>query len=941
MNLSAISRNLLRLPAKSVRRSEPSPAIEPLEARIAPATLVNPTTVTFQDKNGDAVTVTISKPLFTAASVAKVFTFDSAFSTGSAGGVNSTPQQLELLDIAHLGQAAKGMNISITAQPVSGSPGVVNVGFINASNIDLGNVTVGGDLGRISAGSVAVSGPGLKSLTVESLGAQGVSTQLPGGTLNSLISGPVGSITVSGDIDGASIGIGGGSKGMLGITASTQTGLLVEGSINGGTGAYSGSVRTQGGITGVQVDGSINGGAGADSGLIGTSGALGSVTVEGSVTGGGGAFSGAILSTKAMNTVMIYGGIAGGSGPDSGQVGTASSLGTVTVEGSVNGGLGSLSGVILASGNIATVTVNGGLAGGVGPGSGQIGSGGSIGTVSIAGAMSAGALIHAFQNIQTISVGIISELVPQDFVSSIANSFIIADHGSIGSILTGDITGSGVDAGGSIGPINAAGSIRDSVFVAGVDLGASFGVAGAGTFDNSSAASFGFGASKSAVAAAIGDITVGGVIQQSTFLAGVRGAGPDGMFGTRDDVVGAGSSIGTISAPAGLDTVFMESGNIGATNSGAIGNTTYISTDTAVSAPGIGPITVVANTVSFLESGPQIATSGGIYNSTFISNAGIGAINVTLNGVRNVETNVGIGSTTFQAGHAIGTITVTDNASGPYGANYGIFSSTFNGGLNGYGGIGDINVILTDAGPDGDSAAIASSNFDASVCSCMSANMGSISAENADTAQSAAGIVDSVFRVYGNIGPISATMDSGSPTAPAIEGSTFSAFGSIGDINVYGAVMADSNGAPSRFLAGYDIGSDMTFGNEDLSATSLALQGGQSIGNVTVTGYFQGSDIAASINPSSSYTFGDGNNTNVGAGGSIGFVNIGTNVSIDGSPFTYDHATSHAIEAANFALSEDSSPTVTAFGVTAYIPVVLYVDGGSGDVRITNLQVEY
>ena len=320
MKFPYLSRKMSRALATPAKRLTASPTIEPLEARIAPATLVNPTTVTFQDKNGDAVTVTISTPLFTTASVAKVFTFD----TGSVNGDNSAEQQLELLNITKLGHAASGMDISITAVPVDSSPGVVNVGYINSSNIDLGNVTVGGDLGRISVGDLNHSTPGLQSLTVESLGAQGTATQLPGGNLNTLISGPVGTITVNGDIDGASIGIGGGAKGLLST-------LTVTGSIKGDAASFSGSIRTQGGITNVTVDGSIIGGSGASSGLIGTAGSLGTVVIEEAVTGGGGAFSGAILATKNIVSVEIDGDLSGGGGVDSGQVGTASDLGSVTV----------------------------------------------------------------------------------------------------------------------------------------------------------------------------------------------------------------------------------------------------------------------------------------------------------------------------------------------------------------------------------------------------------------------------------------------------------------------------------------------------------------------------------------------------------------------------------------------------------------------------------
>ncbi len=1030
-----------------MRKTRPVSFIEPLEARIAPATLVNPTTVTFQDSSGQTATVTISKGLFTSQNVNHVF----GFNTGAVTGDNSAMQQLQLLDIDALGHAARGISVSITA-----ASGTVDVGFIDAGRIDLGDVTVGGDLGRIDAGDFNFSTQGLHSLTVDSLGAQGLSTQQsPGGNLNSLINGPVGSIMVNGDIDGASVGIGGGHKGMLGS-------LTVTGSINGEPGQYAGSVRTQGGIGSVLVDGSITGGSGPSSGIIGTAGLIGTVVVDGSVVGGAGAFSGAILSTGAMGSVQIDGSITGGSGQNSGEVGTASNLSSVTVLGSVTGGSGQLSGVILAGGNITTVTVANGLIGGTGASSGQIGAGKNITTVDIGSAESfelskskvsgataatesgfqgvyggpgaASGSIVAGGSITTANIyGYLngynadSDLAkPSVTISAVSgsitaggsiqsvyiglglNNAFVLSGGSIGSFtsngemwesivqakqnigsvwLSGSLNfdlspalihaadvkagefappgpavyDSGFNAGGSIGTIDSYGDIQASVFIAGDYLGTAFDLNGAGDFSN--IFNFGISGGKSSVPTHIGDITIeysGDGITQSTFLAGVQGAGANKTLGTNQDQVPTGSSIGTIISPNGLNDVWFESGSIGATTSGEIVNSTYIATDTAVSAGGIGPISVTAYEPFVLigfpiwqpiqpvggsihvavQAGPlgiSSDVSHGIYNSTFISNAGIGPIYVSFNGEQTSGEDGGISSSLFQAGHAIGSITVTNNAYNVEGTNYGIINTAFNAGLNGYGGIGDLNVSLTDMGPNGSSAAIQGCQFDASVCSCMSANMGSISVTNADTGSSAAGIVDSVFRVHGSIGSISSTMESGSVTAPAIQGSVFSAFGSIGDINVYGAVLGDESG-PSRFLAGYDIGSDMTFGNEDLSATSTALQAGQEIGNVTVTGYFEGSDIIASVNPGAGYVFGSSTNTNVGSGGSIGFVNLATEIASDGSPFVGDHATSHAIEAANFATGEDSSITVAAFNYTSGIPVVLYVDGGSNDVRITNLQ---
>ena len=311
----------------------------------------------------------ISQPLFTAANVNKLFVFD----TGTVSGDNSVEQQLQTLNIAKLGQAAHGMNLTIT-----GGEGEGSVGYINASLIDLGDVTVQGDLGRINAGDFKLSSPALHSLTVDSLGAQGLATQAPGGNLKSLISGSVGSFTVHGNIDGASVGVGGGAKGTIGK-------LDVGGSIAGGTANSPGSVRTQGGIANVEVDGGIMGGSGFSSGVIGTGGLLGTVLVEGNVTGGGGKFSGALLSKRGMTSVEIDGSIIGGAGADSGQVGTDGTLATITVEDSVNGGDGFLSGTILAKGDLTSVTIANTLLGGSGASSGQVGAGHTIVSVTIGG----------------------------------------------------------------------------------------------------------------------------------------------------------------------------------------------------------------------------------------------------------------------------------------------------------------------------------------------------------------------------------------------------------------------------------------------------------------------------------------------------------------------------------------------------------------------------
>src|SRR3954467_13632987 len=107
-----------------------------LETREVPATLVNPTTVTYQDVDGDIVTVkvTLKKPVLTAANAPTIFKFDTAF---AAAG----PQQLQTINLTSLGVAANGINIKTSAvrSKVTGGDGIAALGQIDATGIDLGS----------------------------------------------------------------------------------------------------------------------------------------------------------------------------------------------------------------------------------------------------------------------------------------------------------------------------------------------------------------------------------------------------------------------------------------------------------------------------------------------------------------------------------------------------------------------------------------------------------------------------------------------------------------------------------------------------------------------------------------------------------------------------------------------------------------------------------
>ena len=216
----------------------PTSTIEPLEARIAPAslgasatevTLVSEHVATFSDADGDIVKIQVSRG-----------TLDQTDFVLVASGLGADLRQINFSD--DNGEFA-GAKLTITAKrDLFSGNGFANIGYINSKGADLGKVSVKGDLGRIDAGLVNSSKPAVKSLTVQSMGALGLSTQDTGGSLTSEFAGRVGAITVKSDLDGVTLAA-------LGSIGSVK----VRGSVNGGqisAGTTLGSVSVSGDITG-------------------------------------------------------------------------------------------------------------------------------------------------------------------------------------------------------------------------------------------------------------------------------------------------------------------------------------------------------------------------------------------------------------------------------------------------------------------------------------------------------------------------------------------------------------------------------------------------------------------------------------------------------------------------------------------------------------------
>ncbi len=176
---------------------------------------------TFTDVDGDLVTVKSSKGGLTAGM------FHLAAS-GSVGG-----EQLQTLDLTTLGLFG-GTDITISAKRSNaGGDGFVNVGFISASGVDLGKVTLAGDLGRIEAGDGDAAKPAVKALSVFSIGRFATDTQAAPGSLLSDFSGALGALNVRSDIIGATLIATGGAIGAVKINGNVSNGRLATDSTLG------------------------------------------------------------------------------------------------------------------------------------------------------------------------------------------------------------------------------------------------------------------------------------------------------------------------------------------------------------------------------------------------------------------------------------------------------------------------------------------------------------------------------------------------------------------------------------------------------------------------------------------------------------------------------------------------------------------------------------
>ncbi|HEV7868024.1 MAG TPA: hypothetical protein VGO90_10105 [Chthoniobacteraceae bacterium] len=461
-----------RKPAARKRREIVS-ALEPLEGRIAPAALINPTTLVYKDFDGDVVTVKFSKPLFTQENAEinlvkanDVFKFkDGSMVTSAPFDPATAPaQQLSLIDLTKVptnlkGSLANGTGMTITA--VQGSltvegvsvlgDGFADIGYLKATGLNLGKVSISGDLGQIDAGKPSAA-VGVTALIVKSMGMRGVDTQIAAGaSLDSTIIGALGALTVKDDLKGATLHAVHGTDFLGNVTTLGRIGnITIGGSLLGRVALEAASDSTgfiesasNIGVVKIGTDAAdgIFGGGGVNAGSIVAAGKITSVTVSGDIAGGGGANSGAVRALT-LGPVIVKGDLAGGAGSGSGSVG-GTTVGAVTIGDDVVAGAGIASGVIFSTGTMGAVKINGDIDGTTataGTGAGGIEAGGKLTSVSVLGTLKGGAITQSGFIDAQADVG---ALVIHDILGGAGdNSGSVAAAGKVASLaIAGNVIG--------------------------------------------------------------------------------------------------------------------------------------------------------------------------------------------------------------------------------------------------------------------------------------------------------------------------------------------------------------------------------------------------------------------------------------------------------------------------------------------------------------------
>ena len=572
----------------------------------------------YVDVDGDLVNVKVSKGKLSVPLNGAGGNGDDVFFTLNQGSVGG--RFFQRLDLSNDGFEFNNANITVTAKPqllVTGEvlgDGKVNVGAIDAAlpqpglfqfvtGQSLGKVKISGDLGRIIAGSTKTPS-GVRVLDVGSLGAGANIPNSPVNGLNpnsSIVLGPIGTMTVRGDVGGSLSVIGdsidqpipSGSVGRIGK-------LVVKGVLRGGTAESSGQIAFTGGI--------------------------GSATLGG-IVGGDGGISGALLPvdgrfTTSIGTLTVLGDIVGGKGDNSGFVNT-SKIGSLTlgklkklptdvvIEGNLIGGSGSQSGSIFSNNNIGHVLVNGDIQGGSGSSSARISATHNFGSIRVTGDVIGGSKNTAVT------------------AQNANNSGVIAGALLKGSlVIEGDIVGGSGDGSGAV-DINGdtVNFVSQLANVPSVTVGKS-GVSGKGNIIGGSGAD-------------AGHISIAGTLKK--FLAygdirGGKGNGSGGLFVLSD--------TGT----AALKQAVIKGNIIGGSTDapGTTGGVASLLRSGVIDAGDIGKLTIEGRIQGGVNAGTSLAGSAGIFSAR-----AIGTLKVLGNGGTDAVKGDKTASVVISAAHGI------------------------------------------------------------------------------------------------------------------------------------------------------------------------------------------------------------------------------------------------------------------------------------------------
>jgi hypothetical protein len=462
----------------------------------------------------------------------------------------------------------------------AGSLRVIGERFGTIDHLFIGGGLVGGDAdesgsifftGKINSGFIKtiVGGDGAGSGSIQTLGKT---------------AGGITSLRVEGAIRGggtATIGntLGNGNSGQIFVT---HIGSLRVGGIEGGVGQQSGLIGATTSLNRLVVDDDVTGGSGVNSGFI-FGGRIGSVVIGGQLRGAGDAThgnSGSVASNSTIASVFINGGIVGGAGETSGAITAGGVIRSANV-GSITGSSGKSSGTIQAGiqigGGIGSLIVNGNIKGGTGASSGGVSANGTLTKATIAGSIIGGNSTGTASLVLSgyVSAGAITNLFLNDDLiagenngTALAGSGTIRSDTNIGTVrIHGNVKGSAEVAAIIAAPGTT--TNRTAIQSLQIDGTAEFAEILAGYDANVTAANLRGGAVNAD--ARIGSVRIIGGIQTTSIVAGAD-AGTDGVFGTNDDRVIAGSGVTDVANVYSQIANIVVSGVIknGATSAGII-----------------------------------------------------------------------------------------------------------------------------------------------------------------------------------------------------------------------------------------------------------------------------------------------------------------------------------------------------------------------------------